>query len=85
LFRGAPAWFDDPVDLPESTLFELAQGVTRLRRHGSEWCGQCPFCGEDDGLWVNPARYVFHCFGCFATGSGASFAERLAGEARVRE
>lgn len=53
----------------------------RLRKHGKEWLGLCPFHGEK-----SPSFYVyegddphFHCFGCGAHGDAISFVMQSTG------
>ena len=47
-----------------------ARGV-KLKKLGHDLRGRCPFHGpdEDPSLSIDPAKNVFHCFGCGAKGS----------------
>lgn len=51
-----------------------------LKRSGSNFVGLCPFHGEKTPSFnVNPAREIFHCFGCGAGGDIYNFIMRIEG------
>lgn len=51
-----------------------------LKRVGASFKGLCPFHGEKTpSFYVHPARQMFHCFGCQASGDVYTFVMRLEG------
>lgn len=51
-----------------------------LKRSGANYTGLCPFHGEKTPSFnVNPAREIFHCFGCGAGGDVFAFVMRIEG------
>ena len=75
--------------IPADTVREVAERISivdvigeyvSLRRSGSNFTGLCPFHGEKTPSFnVNPAREIFHCFGCGAGGDVFAFVMRLEG------
>lgn len=76
--------------LPESILDELRSRVdiavlvgehgVKLKQAGAEHKGLCPFHEEKTpSFHVNPAKGVFHCFGCGASGDAIAFLQRTTG------
>lgn len=75
--------------IPESTIREIADRIdivqligeyVSLKRSGSNWVGLCPFHDEKSPSFnVNPARNIFHCFGCGVGGNPFSFVMRYEG------
>jgi DNA primase len=58
-------------------LVELIGRFVTLRRAGSNWKGLCPFHQEKTpSFMVNPARGIFHCFGCGVGGDAFGFLMR---------
>ena len=52
----------------------------QLRRSGANYLGLCPFHAEKTPSFnVNPAREIFHCFGCGAGGNAFSFIMKIEG------
>jgi len=72
--------------IPESTIREIADRIdivevigeyVSLKRSGANWVGLCPFHAEKSPSFnVNPARSIFHCFGCGVGGNVFSFIMR---------
>ena len=75
--------------IPEETVREIRERVTildvvsdyvSLKKSGANYQGLCPFHGEKTPSFnVNPARGIFHCFGCGAGGNAFSFIMRMEG------
>ncbi len=73
---------DDKVrEVAERTsIVEVISEYVQLRRSGSNYLGLCPFHGEKTPSFnVNPAREIFHCFGCGVGGDVFSFVMRMEG------
>lgn len=59
-------------------LVELVSGYVPLKKAGANWKGLCPFHAEKTpSFMVNPARGIFHCFGCAAGGDAFGFLMRV--------
>jgi DNA primase len=55
-------------------MVELVGGKTDLRRVGTRWTGLCPFHDErTPSFSVDPAKKLYHCFGCGEGGDAISF------------
>ncbi|MBI5366759.1 MAG: DNA primase [Planctomycetes bacterium] len=55
-------------------IVELIQQYVPLKRSGASFKGLCPFHNEKTpSFHVNPARQIFHCFGCHKGGDVFSF------------
>lgn len=75
--------------IPEEKVREVAERVSivevvsdyvQLRRAGGNFLGLCPFHAEKTPSFnVNPAREIFHCFGCGAGGNVFSFIMKIEG------
>lgn len=62
------------------SIVEVVSDYVELRRSGSNFLGLCPFHSEKTPSFnVNPAREIFHCFGCGAGGSAFSFIMKIEG------
>jgi DNA primase len=58
-------------------IVELVGQFVGLKRAGANWKGLCPFHTEKTpSFTVNPARGIFHCFGCGAGGDVFGFLMR---------
>jgi len=58
-------------------IVELVGQFIGLKRVGSHWKGLCPFHTErTPSFTVNPARGIFHCFGCGVGGDAFGFLMR---------
>jgi DNA primase len=58
-------------------MVELVGQFVNLKRAGQHWKGLCPFHAEKTpSFTVNPARGIFHCFGCGAGGDAFGFLMR---------
>ncbi|HEU5004137.1 MAG TPA: DNA primase [Actinomycetota bacterium] len=77
-------------------LVEVISGYTQLRKAGAIFKGLCPFHQEKSpSFTVDPAKRLYHCFGCHAGGDVFTFlrdieglpfpeaAERLAGRVGI--
>ncbi|MBL7191245.1 DNA primase [bacterium] len=65
--------FTERVRQASDILDVVSQYVT-LKKRGGNWFGLCPFHSEKTGSFsVNPAKGIFHCFGCGAGGSVINF------------
>ena len=62
------------------SILEVVSDYVQLRRAGANYVGLCPFHGEKTPSFnVNPAREIFHCFGCGAGGNAFSFIMKIEG------
>lgn len=62
------------------SIVEVVSEYVQLRRSGGNFLGLCPFHGEKTPSFnVNPAREIFHCFGCGAGGNVFSFVMKMEG------
>ena len=61
-------------------IVELISSYLPLKRSGGNYQGLCPFHGEKTPSFnVNPARQIFHCFGCGVGGKSVSFVMKMEG------
>ena len=61
-------------------IVELISSYLPLKRSGGNYQGLCPFHGEKTPSFnVNPARQIFHCFGCGVGGNSVSFVMKMEG------
>ncbi len=62
------------------SIVEVVSEYLPLRRAGGNFLGLCPFHAEKTPSFnVNPAREIFHCFGCGAGGNAFSFVMKIEG------
>lgn len=62
------------------SIVDVISDYVPLKRSGSNYLGLCPFHGEKTPSFnVNPAREVFHCFGCGTGGDIFSFVMKIEG------
>ncbi|MFA7059964.1 MAG: DNA primase [Pedobacter sp.] len=62
------------------SILEVVSDYVQLRRAGANYTGLCPFHAEKTPSFnVNPAREIFHCFGCGAGGDAFSFIMKIEG------
>jgi DNA primase len=62
------------------SIVEVVSEYVPLRRSGGNYLGICPFHAEKTPSFnVNPAREIFHCFGCGAGGNAFSFVMKIEG------
>jgi DNA primase len=62
------------------SIVEVVSEYLPLRKAGGNYLGLCPFHGEKTPSFnVNPAREIFHCFGCGAGGNAFSFVMKIEG------
>jgi DNA primase len=55
-------------------IIDLISSYVQLKKAGQNWKGLCPFHSEKTpSFMVNPAKQIFHCFGCGAGGDVISF------------
>lgn len=63
-----------------ATILEVVSDYVSLRKSGANYQGLCPFHGEKTPSFnVNPARGIFHCFGCGAGGNAITFVMKMEG------
>ena len=61
-------------------IVEVVSAHTDLRRQGAQMMGLCPFHEErSPSFSVDPARKVYHCFGCGVGGDVIRFVRRRTG------
>jgi len=62
------------------SIVEVVSEYVPLRRAGANYTGLCPFHAEKTPSFnVNPAREIFHCFGCGVGGNAFSFIMKIEG------
>jgi DNA primase len=62
------------------SIADIIGEYVQLKRSGSNFLGLCPFHGEKTPSFnVNPAREIFHCFGCGVGGDIFSFVMKIEG------
>src|SRR5512137_1001602 len=62
------------------SIVEIVSDYVPLRRAGGNFLGLCPFHAEKTPSFnVNPAREIFHCFGCGVGGNAFSFVMKMEG------
>src|SRR5438046_2397248 len=58
-------------------IVDIVSQFVGLRKAGASWKGLCPFHSEKTpSFMVNPARGIFHCFGCGVGGDAFGFLMR---------
>ncbi|KAF0220564.1 MAG: hypothetical protein FD174_1218 [Geobacteraceae bacterium] len=63
-----------------ASILEVVADYVSLRKAGANYQGLCPFHGEKTPSFnVNPARGIFHCFGCGVGGNVFSFVMKIEG------
>jgi DNA primase len=61
-------------------ILQVISDYMSLRKSGANYQGLCPFHGEKSPSFnVNPARGIFHCFGCGVGGNAFDFVMRMEG------
>ncbi len=73
---------DDQVEevRARSDIVEIVGEVVKLKKAGREYSGLCPFHDEKSPSFsVNPAKGVYHCFGCGASGDVFKFVQERMG------
>ncbi len=66
----------------DTDIVEVVSRYVTLKKAGKNLSGLCPFHAEKSpSFLVNPAKQVFHCFGCQAGGNVFTFLMRLEGQA----
>lgn len=60
--------------LDSAQILDVVQDFMSLKRRGTNYIGCCPFHNEKTpSLSVSPAKNIFKCFGCGASGSPVTF------------
>ena len=63
-----------------ASILEVISDYMSLRKSGANYQGLCPFHGEKTPSFnVNPARGIFHCFGCGEGGNVITFIMKMEG------
>lgn len=73
---------DDKVNevRERASIVEVVADYVSLRKSGANYQGLCPFHGEKTPSFnVNPARAIFHCFGCGVGGNAITFIMKIEG------
>lgn len=61
-------------------IVEVVSDYISLKKSGANYLGLCPFHGEKTPSFnVNPARGIFHCFGCGVGGNAITFVMKMEG------
>ena len=65
----------------ESDIVGLVSQYVSLKKSGQSLAGLCPFHSEKTpSFMVNPAKQVFHCFGCHVGGDTIGFVMKMEGQ-----
>ena len=60
--------------LDSAQILDVVQDFMSLKRRGTNYIGCCPFHNEKTpSLSISPAKNIFKCFGCGASGSPVTF------------
>lgn len=63
-----------------ATIVDVVSEYVSLKKSGTNFLGLCPFHAEKTPSFnVNPAKEIFHCFGCGVGGDVLSFIMRIEG------
>lgn len=63
-----------------AAILDVIADYVSLRKSGANYQGLCPFHGEKTPSFnVNPARGIFHCFGCGVGGNVVTFIMKMEG------
>jgi DNA primase len=63
-----------------ASVLDVVSDYVSLRKSGANYQGLCPFHGEKTPSFnVNPARGIFHCFGCGVGGNAVTFIMKMEG------
>ncbi len=63
-----------------AAILEIVSEYVRLKKSGANFLGLCPFHNEKTPSFsVNPAKEIFHCFGCGIGGDVFGFIMRIEG------
>jgi DNA primase len=63
-----------------ASIVDVVGDYVSLRKSGANYQGLCPFHGEKTPSFnVNPARGIFHCFGCGVGGNAITFIMKVEG------
>jgi len=63
-----------------AAILDVISDYVSLRKSGANYQGLCPFHGEKTPSFnVNPAREIFHCFGCGVGGNVFTFVMKIEG------
>lgn len=63
-----------------AAIVDVVADYVSLRKSGANYQGLCPFHGEKTPSFnVNPARGIFHCFGCGVGGNVVTFIMKMEG------
>lgn len=63
-----------------AAIQDVVADYVSLKKSGANYLGLCPFHGEKTPSFnVNPARAIFHCFGCGVGGNVISFIMKMEG------
>lgn len=63
-----------------ASIIDVVSDYVSLRKSGANFQGLCPFHGEKTPSFnVNPARGIFHCFGCGVGGNAVTFIMKMEG------
>ena len=66
------------VGQAEMTILEVVKRYLKLKRHGANYIGRCPFHSEKTPSFVvSPTKQFYHCFGCGAHGTVGAFLDEI--------
>ena len=59
-------------------IYGIVSGYVNLKKSGKSYSGLCPFHKEKTPSFsVDPAKQLYHCFGCGEGGDVISFVEKI--------
>ncbi|MDD3194383.1 MAG: CHC2 zinc finger domain-containing protein [Paludibacter sp.] len=60
------------LDATNDRLVEVISDFVNLTQKGNKYFGDCPSCGKERGLEINPQKKIFKCFKCGQVGGNNS-------------
>ena len=62
------------------SIVDVVASYVTLKKRGAEFVGLCPFhADKNPSLWIVPAKRMYHCFSCGASGDVLDFVQNIEG------